>query len=113
VKRVEDRLKLLEVLPQGGIVAELGTYKGTYADSILKINKPLELYLVDHWDDVPNPWPNKEEQETNYHILCERYIFEPRVMLAKVDTLVFMTERTHKTFIFFFLYLYFLYLTVF
>ena len=41
------RAVLLERLPHGGIVAEIGTLHGDFAREILRIANPRELYLVD------------------------------------------------------------------
>jgi SAM-dependent methyltransferase len=42
-----SRWDMLDFLPQGGRVAELGTLAGKFAKEILRRNKPTELYLVD------------------------------------------------------------------
>lgn len=43
-----DRLTLIEQLPKGGVVAELGTLHGEFAREILRTVDPTELHLVDH-----------------------------------------------------------------
>jgi predicted O-methyltransferase YrrM len=45
---VPDRLALLERLPKGGVVAEVGTLHGEFAREILRITEPQELHLIDH-----------------------------------------------------------------
>ena len=45
---VPDRRVLLERLPKGGIVAEVGTLQGEFAREILRIAEPQELHLIDH-----------------------------------------------------------------
>ena len=45
---VPERLALLERLPKGGIVAEVGTSQGEFAREILRIVQPRELHLIDH-----------------------------------------------------------------
>ena len=45
---VADRTVLLERLPRGGIVAEVGTLHGKFSREILRINEPQELHLIDH-----------------------------------------------------------------
>jgi predicted O-methyltransferase YrrM len=45
---VPDRNALLERVPQGGIVAEVGTLQGEFAREILRIAAPKELHLIDH-----------------------------------------------------------------
>ena len=41
------RIVLLEHLPHGGTVAEIGTLHGDFAREILRIANPRELHLVD------------------------------------------------------------------
>jgi predicted O-methyltransferase YrrM len=45
---VPDRVVLLEQLPQGGKVAEVGTSQGVFAREILRIMQPSELHVIDH-----------------------------------------------------------------
>jgi SAM-dependent methyltransferase len=42
-----DRLALIDRLPKGGVVAELGTYKGDFAREILARTAPQRLHLID------------------------------------------------------------------
>ncbi len=42
-----DRIELLRRLPQGGMVAEIGTYQGDFARAILDIMAPEKLLLAD------------------------------------------------------------------
>lgn len=44
-----SREKMLELLPQDGVVAELGVDEGGFSQSILEINKPKKLHLIDFW----------------------------------------------------------------
>lgn len=44
---VEDRIKMLELIPKGGVCAEIGILKGDYSRYILDIVKPQKLHLVD------------------------------------------------------------------
>jgi hypothetical protein len=48
-KMITDRTKLLELLPQNGIVAELGVATGCFSADIIKYNKPTQLHLIDIW----------------------------------------------------------------
>ena len=36
-----------QVIPPGGIGAEIGVYKGTLSRHILKSNRPAKLHLID------------------------------------------------------------------
>jgi len=47
---VPDREALLERLPRGGVVAEIGVAFGDFSREILKRNKPARLHLIDLWD---------------------------------------------------------------
>ncbi|THD85681.1 class I SAM-dependent methyltransferase [Aliigemmobacter aestuarii] len=48
-KRDRVRGKLLESLPKGGIVAEVGVWEGNFSKRILEICQPKELHLIDPW----------------------------------------------------------------
>jgi len=50
VKLVTDRIALLSLMPTGGIVAELGVWRGDFSEAILRITRPTELHLIDPWD---------------------------------------------------------------
>lgn len=49
---VASRFELLKLMPKGGKVAELGTFKGDFARAILRTTEPSELHLIDI-DDRP------------------------------------------------------------
>ena len=46
-----SRLEMLHALPKGGIVAEVGVFRGDFAQKIYDIVKPDLLYLIDKWED--------------------------------------------------------------
>ena len=46
---LENRERMLKLLPKGGVVAELGVNKGDFSQKILDINKPEKFHLVDFW----------------------------------------------------------------
>ena len=46
-KLLTDRIEMLRRLPQGGVVAEIGTYKGDFARAMLDIMQPARLHLAD------------------------------------------------------------------
>lgn len=45
-----SRFHLLEALPKGGVVAEVGVAFGDFTKQILMRNKPKKLHLVDMWE---------------------------------------------------------------
>jgi len=51
-KLLTNREHLLNVLPKGGIVAEIGVNQGEFSQSILTLNKPEKLHLIDVWDSA-------------------------------------------------------------
>jgi hypothetical protein len=44
-----QRYRLLARLPRGGTVAEVGTWQGDFAASILRWRRPVRLLLIDPW----------------------------------------------------------------
>jgi len=49
IHEFHDRIELLEALPKGGRVAEVGVLTGTFSKQINDIVKPDELHLIDRW----------------------------------------------------------------
>jgi len=49
LKGLPNRTFMLKLLPQGGVVAELGVDEGNFSEEILKYNKPSKLHLIDVW----------------------------------------------------------------
>jgi hypothetical protein len=43
------RWRYLEMLPEGGIGAEIGVFRGEYTPDILRVARPRELHLIDGW----------------------------------------------------------------
>jgi hypothetical protein len=43
------RIELLERLPKGEVVAEVGVARGAHAAMILEVCQPKALHLIDHW----------------------------------------------------------------
>ena len=51
-KLITTREELLRILPQNGVVAELGVDEGGFSQMILSINKPKKLHLIDSWGSI-------------------------------------------------------------
>lgn len=49
LKRAELRKWILQGVPKGGVGAEIGTFRGHFAEALLKRLAPAKLYLVDPW----------------------------------------------------------------
>jgi hypothetical protein len=50
LKIVTDRTTLLEFMPKGGHVVEIGVAAGDFSASILEVTQPVRLYLIDPWE---------------------------------------------------------------
>src|SRR5688572_1498221 len=61
---VADRMALLDRVPKGGVVAELGVGFGDFSAMILARLEPREFHAIDFfgWHDVPTVWgvPTRE-----------------------------------------------------
>ena len=44
-----SRRRLLDRMPQGGVCAEIGVWKGDFSDLILRYANPKSLHLIDPW----------------------------------------------------------------
>lgn len=51
----KQRRLLLEMLPQGGVGAEIGVYKGGFSQLLLQVARPRRLHLIDPWKVVDDP----------------------------------------------------------
>jgi predicted O-methyltransferase YrrM len=69
-----NRIVLLEYLPHGGRVAEIGTGRGDFAREILRVANPRELHLIDH---VVQPQAREMAEDPS---------FEGRVHVHKADS---------------------------
>jgi len=106
-KLLTTRQEMLELLPKGGIVAELGVDEGGFSESILTINKPQKLHLVDYWGSSRY---NKEKQrkvETRFEKSIEEKHVEINLGLSTqvvkefqdeyFDWIYIDTAHTYKT----------------
>ncbi|MDY6804930.1 MAG: class I SAM-dependent methyltransferase [Cyanobacteriota bacterium] len=53
---IEKRLDFLSMMPQGGVVAEIGVHKGFFTNCILQQNQPDKLHLIDPWFLMGKEW---------------------------------------------------------
>jgi len=47
---MQQRRRLLALLPEEGVCAEIGTWRGDFAATILSSRRPRQLHLVDPWE---------------------------------------------------------------
>ncbi len=62
---IEHRDLLLEHLPTGGSVAELGVLAGDFSEKILRTCQPRQLFLIDVFDSVD--WPERQRFNPQTH----------------------------------------------
>ncbi len=55
LERVTDRAAILESLPKGIKMAELGVFEGVFSREMLRICEPSELHLIDLWKSSRSP----------------------------------------------------------
>ncbi|MDT8857568.1 class I SAM-dependent methyltransferase [Paracoccaceae bacterium Fryx2] len=72
-KREQVRGKLLESLPKGGVVAEIGVWEGNFSQRILEICQPAELHLIDPWMYMPEFGNTGFGRKKNEHLMEEKY----------------------------------------
>ena len=65
-KLITNREDLLRLLPQNGVVAELGVDEGDFSQSILTLNKPKKLHLVDFWGSKRYNQEKKRQVESRF-----------------------------------------------
>lgn len=51
VLQIPDRTEMLRLMPQNGIVAEIGVFKGKFSSQIISIMNPNQLHLIDFWPE--------------------------------------------------------------
>lgn len=89
-KRDRVRGRLLEAMPKGCVVAEIGVWEGDFSQRILDICAPKELHLIDPWLYMPEfgntgfgKKKNEHLMEARYHKVVERFANDPRVKVHR------------------------------
>ncbi len=83
----DSRLSLLEKIKPGDVCVEIGTFKGDFADFILKM-EPSKLHLIDPWIsimDVPARWhaiPQDQMDEIKSQVYS-RFASDARVQIIE------------------------------
>ncbi len=97
IREFRNRLKLLDALPKGGIVAEVGVQRGDFAAEILARCAPRVLVLIDVWQHVTEGKyaldksnVSQAEHDRFYGNVCER--FRAEIEAGKVIVLRGLSE---------------------
>lgn len=92
-KRDMVRGRLLQSLPKGGVVAEIGVWEGGFSQRILEICDPAELHLIDPWLYMPEfsntgfgKKKNEHLMEQRYHDVVARFASDPRVKVHRATS---------------------------
>jgi hypothetical protein len=72
-KRDMVRGRLLESLPKGCVVAEVGVWEGNFSARILDICQPRELHLIDPWMYMPEFANTGFGRKKNEHLMDVKY----------------------------------------
>ncbi len=89
-RREQVRGRLLESLPKGGTVAEIGVWEGDFSRRILDICQPRALHLIDPWEYMPafsntgfGKKKNADAMEQKWHAVVARFADDPRVKVHR------------------------------
>jgi hypothetical protein len=83
--QAKDRIELLRAMPKGGIVAEVGVFKGNFSRHILEIIDPKRLHLIDPWVHQDIPLWQQRGNEDHLDFLREvQRRFQPEVYRRRV-----------------------------
>jgi hypothetical protein len=92
-KREMVRGRLLQSMPKGAIVAEVGVWEGGFSHRILEICEPKELHLIDPWLYMPEfsntgfgKKKNEHLMEERYHKVVERFAHDSRVKVHRATS---------------------------
>ena len=81
-KLITTREELLQILPKNGIVAELGVDEGNFSNSILTINSPKKLHLIDAWGSKRYNQEKRKKVESRFHKNIENKTVELNIGLS-------------------------------
>ena len=84
----DHRKRLLKMMPNGSVCAEIGVWKGDFSQRILEINNPSELHLIDPWmfqPSFPSRWyggvkaRSQSDMDDIFESVRERFAGSPEV----------------------------------
>jgi hypothetical protein len=81
----KDRIELLRALPKGGVVGEVGVFKGNFSRRILEIIAPQRLHLIDPWVHQEIPlWKGRSNADHLNFLREVQQLFQPQVASRRV-----------------------------
>jgi hypothetical protein len=90
-----DRVELLSALPQGGVVGEVGVFKGNFSRRILEIVAPERLHLIDPWvhQDIPL-WHGRTDENHLDFLRDVQRRFQPEIYSPTTSSIGFTWTAT-------------------
>lgn len=85
-----DRIKLMNCLPKGGVVAEVGVALGWHARHMFDQLQPRKLHLIDPWRHIVDPLyeideNNTSDQEGDRRHAAVRQLFADEISQGRVE----------------------------
>ncbi len=78
---VKKRKDLINCLPKGGIIAEIGVASGVLSQEILDTNKPSEFFLVDCWESYAE-FPEKVYPPM-YTGVVQKFLYNENITIVR------------------------------
>lgn len=84
---LKTRGDFLNFVPKNSIVAEVGVEQGDFAEDILRMTNPKELYLIDCWEgqtfEQCTTFYSQDTENQFYERVKQRFANDPRVKIIK------------------------------
>jgi hypothetical protein len=104
IRHFATRRDMLALVQPGGVVAEIGVFRGDFAQEILDVVQPSKLCLVDRWmglvesGDKDGRNSHAYDGEELYRLVVERFASRPEVRIYRDDSLWAMRSMHDRTF---------------
>jgi len=90
MRRDQNRQKILDMLPKGGVGAEIGVWEGGFSERLLAVTRPTALHLIDPWEYQPDytntafgKSRNAQRMGDKYQLVQDKYRDDSRVVLHR------------------------------
>lgn len=94
--RPANRREMLALFPKNGTIAEIGVFRGVYAERIIERCQPERLYLVDLWNETIDWLIDGKLQnvggEEAYQLVKSKFAQRPEVTLVRRHSAAFLAS---------------------